>query len=73
MRADDVESAVAVRDEVVVVELKDLSGALIELLKERCNIRVGPTSSDQGKAGQNDATRCDERICEDADRLRHRP
>lgn len=35
VRTDDEESAVAVRDEVVVVELEDLSGALIELLKER--------------------------------------
>lgn len=40
MRADDVESAIAVRDEVIVVELKDLSGALIGLSKEGYKISV---------------------------------
>lgn len=61
MRADDVESAIAVRDEVIVVELKDLSGALIGLLKERYKIstRRNVIRSKNWSVAQGSKRQCD--------------
>lgn len=61
MRADDVESAIAVRDEVIVVELKDLSGALIGLLKGmyKISVRRNVIRSKNWSVAQSPKRQCD--------------